>query len=144
MEYINPVYTQFGTINCVVNHPKYGWIRFTADPNDPEQHGVDLYNQIVADGNIAEHVAPVIPPEVLEAQRIAAIKSKAQEIINAKYPEWKQRNMLAEASYLDRNDPTNPRVAELEAVWAWVQLVRSTSDAAEVNGTALEDIVWPS
>ena len=38
-----------------------GYLPFTADPNDSEAHGVDLYNRCVAGefGTIAEYVAPV-------------------------------------------------------------------------------------
>jgi len=38
-----------------------GYLPFTANPNDTEAHGVDLYNRCVAGefGTIAEYVAPV-------------------------------------------------------------------------------------
>ena len=38
-----------------------GYLPFLANPNDPEAHGVDLYNRCVAGefGEIAEYVAPV-------------------------------------------------------------------------------------
>ena len=58
MNYRNPVYNRFGTIDCEVDHPEYGWIPFTASPEDVEAHGRDLYNLIVECGNIAEYVPP--------------------------------------------------------------------------------------
>ena len=38
-----------------------GYLPFTANPNDTEAHGVDLYNRIINGefGTIAEYVAPV-------------------------------------------------------------------------------------
>jgi hypothetical protein len=42
---------------------EWGYLGFTADPNDPEAHGRDLYNRCVAGefGEIAEYVAPPEP-----------------------------------------------------------------------------------
>lgn len=28
-----------GTIDCELLHPQFGWVPFTADPNDVEEHG---------------------------------------------------------------------------------------------------------
>lgn len=52
MEYRNPKFNMFGTIDCEVKHPAYGWIPFTASPDDPEEYGRQLYDQILAVGNI--------------------------------------------------------------------------------------------
>jgi hypothetical protein len=40
----NPV----GTIDMEIDHPAYGWIPFTASPNDVELHGRELYAQVNA------------------------------------------------------------------------------------------------
>lgn len=58
MEYRNPQYNHRGTIDCEVNHPVHGWIPFTADPNDVEEHGRVLYQRILAAGSIATYVPP--------------------------------------------------------------------------------------
>jgi len=123
----------------------YGDLTVLAATGNTEflQDGISEYVQPAAPDPVPETNAPELTPEQLEEQRIAEIKQVAYEFIVERYPEWKQRNMLAEASYLDRNDPSNPRILELEAVWEWVQRVRSVSDAAEANGTAVNDIVWP-
>jgi hypothetical protein len=42
-----------GQIFCELEHPKYGWIPFAADKNDPELHGRLLYAEIVDSGDIA-------------------------------------------------------------------------------------------
>lgn len=39
----NPIFTANGAIDCDVQHPQYGWIPFTADPNDLEEHGREIY-----------------------------------------------------------------------------------------------------
>lgn len=51
------------TIDIELDHPTYGWMPFTASPNDP--HGADLYAQAVAGdfGPVAEYV-PALKPNV--------------------------------------------------------------------------------
>lgn len=59
MNYRNPRWNHCGTIDCEINHPELGWVPFTANPRDPQRHGVELYEAIVAAGGIAEYVPPV-------------------------------------------------------------------------------------
>lgn len=35
------------TIDCEYQHPDFGWIPFTADPNDPEELGREIYRRAV-------------------------------------------------------------------------------------------------
>lgn len=35
MNYRNPVYNQYGTIDCEIDHPEFGWMPTTLSPNDP-------------------------------------------------------------------------------------------------------------
>ena len=61
-EWRNPKYNQFGTIDCETNHPVYGWVPFTASPDDPEPSGRELYAAIIASGEpIEAYVA--LPPQ---------------------------------------------------------------------------------
>ena len=39
LEYRNVVEIDGGRFNCEINHPNFGWIPFTADPDDVEPHG---------------------------------------------------------------------------------------------------------
>jgi hypothetical protein len=78
-----PVYNVIGTIDCEIEHPVYGWIPFTASPDDTEQNGKDIYAAIIAAGNIAAYVAPtpVVPDRVTANQFgqqmiVAGIKSQ--------------------------------------------------------------------
>jgi hypothetical protein len=61
MKYRNAKYTADGRIDCEIDHPKHGWIPFTASENDSEKHGQDIFSQIVADGNVAAYTPPPAP-----------------------------------------------------------------------------------
>jgi len=56
----NLIYNAAGTVDMEINHSTYGWIEFTANPNDTEQLGRDLYAAAIAGtlGAIAPYVAP--------------------------------------------------------------------------------------
>jgi hypothetical protein len=52
---------QHTLIDIEIEHPEYGWLPFTANPNDVEEHGRQLYAEAAAGqfGPVAEYVAPV-------------------------------------------------------------------------------------
>lgn len=60
MEIRNPRYNIHGTVDCEINHPVFGWIPFTASPNDPEEHGRAIYQEVIS-GN-AGSIEPAPPP----------------------------------------------------------------------------------
>jgi len=64
MEIKNPQWVDSGStmIDMEINHPEFGWIPFTANPNDVEALGRALYAEAVAGafGPIAEYV-PLTP-----------------------------------------------------------------------------------
>lgn len=62
----NPAFTADGRIDCEIEHPVYGWIPFTADPNDVEGHGPEIYAAALAMGP-TEYVAPPPPPPPVPA-----------------------------------------------------------------------------
>jgi hypothetical protein len=43
MKYRNARYNSQGTIDCIIDHPTLGPIPFTADPNDIEPHGREIF-----------------------------------------------------------------------------------------------------
>jgi hypothetical protein len=49
LEYRNPTRNGDGTIDVEINHPIYGWIPFTASPEDPEAHGRELFAELDKD-----------------------------------------------------------------------------------------------
>lgn len=79
MQVRNPQYNAFGTIDIEIEHPKFGWIPFTADPNDIEQLGRDLHAQALAGefGAIAPYVAPSAD-DLLAVERATMVCSRFQ------------------------------------------------------------------
>lgn len=64
MQVKNLKYNQLGTIDCEIEHSIYGWIPFTASPDDSEPLGVEIYNRAINGefGTIEEYVptSPVV------------------------------------------------------------------------------------
>lgn len=65
----------------------------------------------------------------IEIERIQAIKQKAAELINLKYPDYKQLNIIRVG-------------AELEAMSAYIDSIREKSNKAEQDGIKMEDVQW--
>ncbi len=72
MDIRNPAFTADNRIDCEIEHPVYGWIPFTADPNDVEQHGRDIYAAALA-MNPAVYVAPPAPLSVPQSLTFAQL-----------------------------------------------------------------------
>lgn len=112
------------------------------------------------DDILAEGEKPALPTE-------EDIKSHAGERINAVYPAYKQRNMIARSEELGRiqrgevpilsegnayHDPrplTADEVVEehaIEAAWQWIKAVRAACDALIANPVEdfTDDSHWPS
>lgn len=60
----NPVCLSDGNFNCEINHPKFGWIPFTATSYDVEELGVSIYNAILS--GAAGEAFPYVPPTIDE------------------------------------------------------------------------------
>lgn len=56
MQWRNPKFTQFGTIDCEVEHQVYGWVPFTASPDDTEELGRSVF------ASALPVAAPYVPP----------------------------------------------------------------------------------
>ena len=76
----NHKYNQHGTIDMEIEHPVYGWIPFTASPDDVEAHGRELHAQALAAGGIAAYIPPPEPTaaEILAQKRAAASLSRRE------------------------------------------------------------------
>lgn len=57
MEYRSAHYNANGTIDCELNHPLFGWIPFTANENDVEEFGREMFAAIVANGDVEPYQA---------------------------------------------------------------------------------------
>jgi hypothetical protein len=68
--YSNPVYANANKtiIDCIIDHPTYGKIPYTADENDVESNGQELFNTIIAN----QSTIPIGPyvPKTVKAQPI--------------------------------------------------------------------------
>lgn len=56
IDYSGAQYNEAGTIDCTWHHPVHGNIPFTADPNDPEEHGRAIF------AFLKDKAAPYVPP----------------------------------------------------------------------------------
>ena len=61
MQIKNFSFNSSGTVDCEIAHPVYGWIPFTASPDDVEELGKTLYQEILKSG---EEIIPYTPPIV--------------------------------------------------------------------------------
>lgn len=78
MQIRNPQYTADGRIDCEVDHPAFGWIPFTADPDDPEEEGRAIHALALAMTPSA-YVAPTPDPvAALAAERATMVCSRLQ------------------------------------------------------------------
>lgn len=65
-----------------------------------------------------------------EIERVQAIKSKAGELINSKYSDYKQLNIIRGGG------------AELDEMTAYIDSIREISNKAEQEGAKVEDVQW--
>jgi hypothetical protein len=118
-----------GWIDCEIDHPLWGWIPFTANPEDAGA-GFDvgaLHRAMIAGGA----VAPFVPPSADEARAALAAEMRA----------------LRDHLLRSEVDPivTNPlRWADLlpEAQAEWVAYRRALLDLPEAKGFP-ERVLWP-
>lgn len=73
MDFRYPVYTGDGRIDCEVNHPRFGWIPFTASPDDPASAAI--FVAASAAGPVA-YVEP-LPEELPVPANVSAFQAKA-------------------------------------------------------------------
>ena len=108
------------------------------------------------DGN---EISPAVPPTPVAdyappVVTVADVKTEAGKRILDRYPDWYQRNMIAEAVTMaeigaaNRNAEQNARVVELNSAWGWVAAVRVRSNELEadlslVQGAVSDDLNWP-
>lgn len=112
MNYRNAKYTENGLIDCEIEHPIYGWIPFTCDPDDTGTtvDVADLYEKLVSDPDTAPYV-PIPPtpptPEQLSALRGAAYQFESDPIFfkaqrgEATMEEWLAKVAEIKARYAE-------------------------------------------
>jgi hypothetical protein len=109
----NPQYNAAGTIDMEMEHPTFGWIPFTASPDDSEQHGRELYAQALAGelGPVAPYVAPPSPPPVIPTSvtmrqaRLALLGAGLLDQVNAAITDPAAQIEWEYATTVERNSP---------------------------------------
>lgn len=81
MNYRNAKYIKNGWINCEIEHPKYGWIPFTCNPDDKGAafDTKELFDRMVKSGK----VEPYIPPtqEELNDSQMELVRAKRDALL---------------------------------------------------------------
>ena len=136
----NPSYSnaQNTAIGLEVEHPEYGWIPFTATPNDVEQHGRDLYAEAKAGkfGAVAPYVAPPPMPEPVPEQ-VSRAQGKAVLVQNNL---WK--DVLAYVETLQEPDKTMAQIA-LNDTTHWRRdspFLNAAADALNITSEQMDDM----
>ena len=82
----NPIWanSEQTLIDCEIEHPHYGWIPFTASPDDVEAHGREVFAAL-SKGEVAEYVPP--PPPTTE-ELAAAARAERNSLLAA--TDWTQ------------------------------------------------------
>ncbi len=122
MEFRNPKFinAQNTQIDCEINHPKFGWIPFTCDPNDTGAL-VDvksLFAQMIAAG-----VKPYVAYQPTQQDKEAAIRAERD-------------------SYLQKSDWTQLPDVPQEIKDKWAVYRQALRDITK-QPTFPDSVVWP-
>ena len=118
MDIKNSKYNEFGGIDCEIDHPNFGWIPFTANPDDPEELGKRVFEAVK---DLAD---PYVPPSVdeVKAKLEAAVRNERNQLLSAS--DWTQ----------------NPDAPVDKAAWAaYRQALRDVPQQANFP----ETVIWP-
>lgn len=120
MNYRNPIFTENGWINCEIEHPRYGWIPFTCDPEDK---GAAFDTRALFD-KMKDEAAPYVPPPLPSDDEVAA-QVRAE------------RNRLLAASDWTQVGDVPDRIR-----FAWAAYRQALRDIPEQEGFP-RDVAWP-
>lgn len=114
MDIRNPIFTSDGRIDCEIDHPIYGWIPFTADENDVEEHGRDVYAAAILMGP-AEFVSsaptPIFVPQSISFTQLIIGLVTEQWITEAEGDAWLTGTLPSAVLTLIDSLPTDQRFA---------------------------------
>jgi len=84
------------------------------------------------------------PQEEIEKQfemTLVRVKQHASDLILAKYPDWKQRNMTMRVVTLNATSPLTDEeqaeLVEISVAWDWIDAIRAASDTLEQEMKAM-------
>lgn len=75
----NAQYNVAGGIDCEIEHPRFGWIPFTASPDDEESKGRELFVLLDEDSATLAYVPPIIDEEAEALEALTRAIKKAEE-----------------------------------------------------------------
>lgn len=84
MEWRNARFNALGTIDMEIEHDVYGWLPFTATPDDPEQRGRDLYAAALESGNVAVYLPAPVSPEQIKAEIGQAVQDRLDQFARSR------------------------------------------------------------
>ncbi len=119
MDIRNPRYNADETIDCEINHPQYGWIPFTAHPQDPEGKEIWIRCKAGEAGEVARYVAPEISFEEQRAEWLNNVDMVANAKRNSltgghdstEIATWSVKQAEAKTWLASRNDADAPLLA---------------------------------
>jgi hypothetical protein len=109
MNYRNPVFTADSAIDCEIDHPTYGWIPFTCNPNDRGAafDTAALYTKMKS--TAAPYTPPAPPaPEAIQAQMRAARAAAYTAEADPLFFKW-QAGESTEADWLAKREQIRAR-----------------------------------
>lgn len=122
MDARNAQYNQFQTIDCEIDHPHLGWIPFTADPNDVEPLGRQVFQAL------KDTAAPYVPPPPPSEEEVTLTLTNEVRAL---------RNALLSAS-----DWTQVADAPVDQA-AWATYRQALRDITSQEGFP-HSVVWPT
>ena len=121
MNYRNPKFLESGWIDCEIEHPQYGWIPFTCDPNDTGAQ----FDTAALFAEMQPHAAAYTPPPPPTTEELAAAVRAERD------------RLLLESDWTQLPDVP----AATRSVWAtYRQALRDIPQQAGFPA----NVVWPS
>jgi hypothetical protein len=125
MKYRNAQMLKNGWIDCEIDHPEYGWIPFTCDPDDTGAQ----FDTAALFAEMQPNAAPYVPPPPPSVDELAA-EVRAE-----------RNRLLAESDWTQLADARDAMGETKAAEWdAYRQALR---DIPEQEGFP-ENVVWPT
>lgn len=134
-------YNQRGTIDCEIEHPQFGWIPFTASPDDSEPLGRSIHAAAQAGeyGAIAAYVAPV--PTAEQQQAAIAARRYQQEIKGFAWGGFYMATDRESQAKIDAEDRAIDRGLRVEnSGWKCLDLATNTVGFRPTSNAEMQEI----
>ena len=128
MEYRNPQFIENGWIDCEIEHPEYGWIPFTCNPNDTGA----LFDTAALFAEMQPHAAPYVPPTQEELDAMAAAQVRV----------GRDRKLATEVDPIAGNALRWAGLSD-EQRQAWAGYRQALLDVPQQSGFP-HNVTWPS